>query len=211
MPISLLFGLETVAALALNITKRATDVAPDAVVSIPNGLLLESYKQTFCQVMIVSSQAGVAAASCFNYDDDGNADPGTYTVIVGGGGIDGSLRLYVTKIEKHPDYNPNTFANNLAIVTFGAINQQDITYNVGDIPSEWPGFYFVHRSLVNDEYSWNDANIVEDTLADSEACGAASPLFRENNKDFICNMATRVSFSDGNCVLPYNHFNYYNN
>ncbi|KAJ2544471.1 hypothetical protein GGF49_001220 [Coemansia sp. RSA 1853] len=175
LAISLLFGLETVAALALNITKRATDVAPDAVVSIPNGLLLESYKQTFCQVMIVSSQAGVAAASCFNYDDDGNADPGTYTVIVGGGGIDGSLRLYVTKIEKHPDYNPNTFANNLAIVTFGAINQQDITYNVGDIPSEWPGFYFVHRSLVNDEYSWNDANIVEDTLADSEACGAASP------------------------------------
>ncbi|KAJ2169266.1 hypothetical protein GGH15_000675 [Coemansia sp. RSA 562] len=182
-----------------------TDVAPDAVANIPNGLLLESYKQTFCQVMIVSSQAGVAAASCFKFDDDGYTDPSTYTVIVGGGGIDGSLRLYVTKIEKHPNYNPNSFANNLAIVTFGAINNPDITYQIGDIPSEWPGLYFVHRSLIEDQFSWNDANIIEDTLADSEACGAASPLFRENNMDFICNMATRVSFSDGNCVLPYKY------
>ncbi|KAJ2823831.1 hypothetical protein IWW50_003612, partial [Coemansia erecta] len=149
--------------------------------------------------------AGVAAASCFDYNDDGSVGPSSYTVAISGNGIDGILKLNVIGVEKHPEYNPNSFANNLAIVKLDMITAQDISYTVGDLPSEWPQHYFVHRSMFDDLSAWNDANIIEDTLADTDACGAASPLFRENESDFVCNMATRKSFTDSNCVLPYKY------
>ncbi|KAJ2295751.1 hypothetical protein IWW55_005341, partial [Coemansia sp. RSA 2706] len=93
----------------------ATDAAASTVSNIPNGLLLENDTQTFCQVMIVTNNAGVAAASCFEYNDDGSVDATPYSVVVGNGGVDGALKLTINSVEKHPAYDPKTFANNLAV------------------------------------------------------------------------------------------------
>ncbi|KAJ1750650.1 hypothetical protein LPJ79_002755 [Coemansia sp. RSA 1821] len=182
--------------------KRAIDVGADAIANIPNGILLEYGAQTFCQVMIVTPEVGVAAASCFEYDGD-EVDESRYSVIVGNGGID-IQNVTATKIIPHPDYDSNTFANNLAVIKFSKVNiNSGAGFQVGDWPSEWPNFYYIHRTLQADHATWNEPNVIQDELADSAACSAASPLFKANNFDFICNSAVRQSFTGENCVLPY--------
>ncbi|KAJ2452652.1 hypothetical protein EV183_002803 [Coemansia sp. RSA 2336] len=152
--------------------------------------------------MIVTPEVGVAAASCFEYNGD-EVDNSPYSVMLGNGGID-SQNVTVTNIIPHPDYDSDTFANNLAIVKFSKANiNSGAGFQVGDWPSEWPSFYFIHRTLQADQATWNEPNVIQDELASSDACGTASPLFKANNFDFICNSAVRQSFTDENCVLPY--------
>ncbi|KAJ1734650.1 hypothetical protein LPJ61_000955, partial [Coemansia biformis] len=177
------------------------------VSGIPGGLLMAAGSQTFCQVMIVTANAGVAAASCFEYNADGSVDPLQYSVAVGGGGgLDAAgLQLPVKSVVPHPGYDQRMFANNIAVVTFGNITAENAAYRVGDLPSEWPGFYFVHRSLDANNGAWNDYRVAEGMPADPAACGLASPLFAQNQRDFICNTATLTSMYNSACVLPYKY------
>ncbi|KAJ2848900.1 hypothetical protein IWW36_003004, partial [Coemansia brasiliensis] len=152
--------------------------------------------------MIVTPETGVAAASCFKYNGD-EIDESRYSIMVGNGGID-KQNVTASKIIPHPDYDSDTFANNLAVIKFSKLSiNNEAGFQVGDLPSEWPNFYYVHHTLQADHATWNEPNVAQDGLADFDACGAASPLFKANNFDFICNSAVRRSFSDENCVLPY--------
>ncbi|KAJ2773936.1 hypothetical protein IWQ56_000796 [Coemansia nantahalensis] len=154
--------------------------------------------------MLVAPNAAVAAANCFDGIADGKIDASPYTIAVGGDGLDAAnIRTPVRSVAVHPNYNPQLFSNNIAVVVFDKVAADGAAFQVGDLPSEWPAFDFVYRSLNEKNAAWDSHRVVRDTLADTAACGHASRLFAQNQRDFICNTATLQSPHNSACVLPY--------
>ncbi|KAJ2711173.1 hypothetical protein H4R19_003374 [Coemansia spiralis] len=156
--------------------------------------------------MLVTPNAGVAAASCFDVGGQGKVDASQYSIAIGGNGLDAAnIITSALSVEVHPSYDPLQFANNIAVVVFNKIAAEGVTFRVGDLPSEWPAFYFVQRSLNAQQSAWNNYKVVQDTLADATKCSEASRLFAQNQRDFICSTATHQSLYNPSCVLPYKY------
>ncbi|KAJ2693965.1 hypothetical protein GGH99_000899 [Coemansia sp. RSA 1285] len=155
-----------------------------------------------------SQTVGIAAASCFDYvNNEVNPNIG-YTVLVSTGTAEGGVSgaYKATKVTHHPDYNPDTYANNIAVMQFTAIPGFDFTKAIADWPAEWKQYFFVHRSLTNVmPYVFNDpkVSVVDVGADDTSGCTSASAIYAANTDNYICNMLTVPSYVNTNCVAPY--------
>ncbi|KAJ2776302.1 hypothetical protein H4R18_005741 [Coemansia javaensis] len=104
--------------------RRQTDMMyPDSVVAgtFPLGLVMVDGQQSFCPIILVSTTAGVAAASCFDYGQSGQVNAAPYSIATGGQAQPVANRAQITVVAKHPGYDPQSFANNTAVVRFNEI------------------------------------------------------------------------------------------
>ncbi|KAJ1725851.1 hypothetical protein LPJ61_005615 [Coemansia biformis] len=181
---------------------------PDSTVAgtFPSAILMVDMKQSFCPVIIVSGTAGVAAASCFDYDEKGKADVSRYSLATGGSAQPTGSRLQLTSVTKHSGYNPTTFSNNIAVVQFAVAALPDpMRVGVGTAPTKWSRKILVHRALTDDGFSWLDYETTSGAAADASACGAASTLFQNYQSDYLCSITTRTSMYNQQCVMPYKY------
>ncbi|KAJ1838563.1 hypothetical protein LPJ73_007044, partial [Coemansia sp. RSA 2703] len=102
------------------LNKRAIDAS--AFQNLPGGLLFKNGKQTSCEVALLSMKAGIVTASCFDYSSGTTVSSSTkYEVYLYNGTPNSApiiSTLSTSDIHLHPNYNPNTLENNLAIIEF---------------------------------------------------------------------------------------------
>ncbi|KAJ2158880.1 hypothetical protein GGF46_003425 [Coemansia sp. RSA 552] len=167
----------------------------------PFALLQTGARQSFCQVMILSENSGVAAASCFDYVGHQVDMRMDYSVVVGGAGTEITAQALVQSVIVHPDYDPETFLNNIAVLKFDSVNLANLYPNVGANTQEWNRLVFVHRTLFEDSSQWNDYNVYTDGQ-ESQMCVNVEP-FRQSYKDWACGGIIANSPYGDSCDVPY--------
>ncbi|KAJ2869297.1 hypothetical protein GGI22_000345 [Coemansia erecta] len=170
--------------------------------TLHDGLLVKEGEQTFCGVIPITEKYAFAAASCFNFVDGKLDDNTDYKVYLSGTGYEKPVLMDVTSIEARDDYDPNTFANNLAILTINNSQGNTFANNIGEPASAWATVNYIQQSLVEDLSSWNAPDIYSGTSIDTDACKSASSLYKANSGTLSCNSQTRTSFINSNCKTP---------
>ncbi|KAJ2631384.1 hypothetical protein H4R22_002013, partial [Coemansia sp. RSA 1290] len=165
-------------------------------------ILMMKDQQTFCQATLLSSTAAVLAASCFEYDENNNADTSMYNLAVEAQDPNVVMRTQISNITPHPNYDPESFANNIAVIRFTEIST-NMEYYIDNLPSLWYSFLHAHYSLNADNTKWNDPTLSDVPLADQNECSSSSSLFQAYQSDFICTTETVPSMFRDGCVLPY--------
>ncbi|KAJ2560041.1 ATP-dependent 3'-5' DNA helicase [Coemansia sp. RSA 1933] len=181
--------------------KRDNSFVTNYLTSLHAGLLVKAGEQTFCSVIPITQQYAFVAASCFDFAD-GNVDDNTdYKVYLSGTGYETPTLMDVTSIQARDDYDPDTFANNLAIITIANTNTA-FSNKIGEPASAWATINYIQQSLVEDLSSWNAPDIYSGTSIDSSTCKSASSLYKANTDTLSCNSQTRNSFINTNCKTP---------
>ncbi|KAI9502673.1 hypothetical protein BX070DRAFT_235714 [Coemansia spiralis] len=165
------------------VTSGGIGTLDDPITEITNastGILYKNDGQTYCEVAITSQNFGIAAASCFDYAG-GNVDLSVkYFVMMSSNTQIAAFGTYAVQVvTPHPNYNPTTYANNIAVLKLTTLT------NV--MP-----------------YHFN-APIVATTNAtsDTTACSAASAVYAKNPDGFVCSTLTVTSYLNTACVAPY--------
>ncbi|KAJ2080925.1 hypothetical protein H4R24_002725 [Coemansia sp. RSA 988] len=171
--------------------------------SFVSGLIMQDGKQTFCPVVLISNTAGVMAASCIDIEKFNSGDV-EFTIAIGLNSVELQGPFDIQDITPHDGYNPDTFANNIAVVQFDDISGIH-NYNIAGDAGGWGGFTFVHRTLSGDNGQWNGYHWFEGGPTDTASCSKASTLFEENTSDLMCNRANHISIYDSNCNMPFKY------
>ncbi|KAJ1662551.1 ATP-dependent 3'-5' DNA helicase [Coemansia sp. RSA 1646] len=170
--------------------------------TLHDGLLIKENEQTFCGVIPITEKYAFAAASCFEFVDGKLNDNMDYKVYLSGTGYEKPTLLEVTSIQARDDYNPNSFANNLAVVTIDNSKGTGFTTNIGGPASEWATVNYIQHSMLEDLSGWNKPDIYSGKSIDNDACKSASSLFKANTDTLSCNSQTRNSFINEGCKTP---------
>ncbi|KAJ2306469.1 hypothetical protein IWW55_001442, partial [Coemansia sp. RSA 2706] len=153
---------------------------------------------------MISNEAGVMAASCVDREKGQDGGSVEFSISVGLSGSELVGTFEVEDIAFHDDYDPDTFANNIAIVTFKPYSGVH-NYAIAMSPHGYTEFTFVHRTLTANNDGWNDYYARAGGTADENECGQASTLFKENPNGFMCNKGSVPSMWNKDCVLPYKY------
>ncbi|KAJ1662550.1 hypothetical protein EV178_005797 [Coemansia sp. RSA 1646] len=178
-----------------------------SVISYLNGLrpgiLANKDGQTACGVIPINKNYAFVAASCFQYSDDGKPDESlTYQVYLSAIDQSPPKPFDVADITVRTDYDPNTFANNLAIISFDYSNDGELMNDIGSLASEWDQLTYIQQNMTSDLGYWNAPFIYPASAAKDSACSKASSLYKANPNSLVCDEQTRTSVSGGNCQLP---------
>ncbi|KAJ1742191.1 hypothetical protein LPJ68_002120 [Coemansia sp. RSA 1086] len=180
------------------LSKRA--VSASVVNGLPYGVLLNGDSQSVCAVVAANKVSAFVAASCLDFS--GNSVAGSYKAVFNVPGSDKLAEVAVSRVKAHPNYNPNTFANNIAFIQFSETELPSAL--IGDWPIEWQNTVLVHASLNNDQSAWNEPILKEEgAVSENSKCSDASTLYSESPSDYMCSTATHSSLYDRDCVLPY--------
>ncbi|KAJ1801290.1 hypothetical protein LPJ59_000412 [Coemansia sp. RSA 2399] len=183
------------------------DISDDGqIISFLNGLrpgvLANTNGQTSCGVIPINQNYAFVAASCFQYDDEGKPDESLeYQVYLAVAGPS-PQPLDVSTITVRPDYDPKTFANNLAIVSFDYSNEGELTNDIGSLASEWNQLTYIVQNMTSNLEFWNAPYIYQDSAVAGSSCSKASSLYKANPNALVCDMQTRTASTDGDCQLP---------
>ncbi|KAJ1725214.1 hypothetical protein LPJ61_005663, partial [Coemansia biformis] len=155
--------------------------------------------ESFCSMLLISDSVGVAAATCF----EPGIDYSRYGFVTGGEGDNAYMKLKFMSLTKHPNFNPATFSNNIAVVTFQPIPAQNTNrHAVAAVPSQWTRNVLVQRSL-DSGGGWANRQLAEVAPGDAAACNSGSGLYQANPGDFVCSTQVINSLYTANCVIPY--------
>ncbi|KAI9502672.1 hypothetical protein BX070DRAFT_226607 [Coemansia spiralis] len=109
-------------------------------------------------------------------------------------------------IQINENYNPTTFANNIAVLTINNPDGESFNNPIGNWPPEWGYYYFIEDSPYNDLSFWNTINAKgADPATDYTPCTDSSSLFRENMAALIYNSLTSISTTNTKCNSPYEY------
>ncbi|KAJ2322283.1 hypothetical protein IWW52_000189 [Coemansia sp. RSA 2704] len=193
-------------------TTGDSTAATQQLSNIVGALLMKNQSQTLCEVAMVTQRFGFVAASCGDYVN-GQIDPNVnYGVGLSKNMKDFYANLGVETIIPHPNYNPDTFENNIAVVMFAS--NPLVTFNnaIADWALDWTNYYFVHRSqAVGNEwplYSWNEPSVSVTNGTNTinmnlDQCNSASTLYEANQDKFICSPLDLSYYYNRDCSIPY--------
>ncbi|KAJ2157511.1 hypothetical protein GGF46_004458, partial [Coemansia sp. RSA 552] len=158
---------------------------------------------------LVTPRFGFVAASCVSFIGE-QVDPNhRLTVACVKGRTEFGGVLVVENVIRHPQYNPETFENNIAVVMLGSNPAINFENKIADWPGDWSNYYYVHRTVTTGIlFSWNEpyvsvTNGTTDVTTNHASCRAASALYAANEDKFICNSGTVTFYDDRSCNLPY--------
>ncbi|KAJ2716248.1 hypothetical protein H4R19_000757 [Coemansia spiralis] len=138
-------------------------------------------------------------------------DASRYGFVTNGNGDHTYLAGRFMSVTVHPNFNPVTFSNNIALLRFPQIDAAGYsTFAVGAFPTLWPTKLSVHRTL-NKDHAWNSLHYLNGPMADDTTCQAGSGLYASNLHDFLCTESTMDSEYKQGCRMPYQYFITVNN
>ncbi|KAJ2881163.1 hypothetical protein H4R27_004262 [Coemansia aciculifera] len=190
-------------ASAFNFTRRNVDTNRLAN-DYRGAQLLISSTATSCELGVIDSSAVFVAASCLALTSSGREDNSIdYIVAIHGIGGSGNGRFSVESIILHPQYNPTTLANNIAILKFKKTSPIAWYQPIGYDRQGWNDVYYSSRTLSNPRTpSFNSPSITSIGGTD-DGCNTASNLYSANKDIMLCVTKTTTSSVNGKCQLPY--------
>ncbi|KAJ2452366.1 hypothetical protein EV183_002996, partial [Coemansia sp. RSA 2336] len=169
-------------------------------------LFVVASTQTSCEMALIDSSAGFIPASCLSYKSNGNVDNSIdYRVAVAD--IDGKSTVIhsVTMVDAHPQYNPKTYANNIAVLHWG--DPYDINWHqyIAQDKPDWDNVFYTRRTMSSvSKKSWNTpATLSLSGTAAPSGCSSASNLYKSNEDWFLCMAQTTTSVVNKNCQTPF--------
>ncbi|KAJ1898065.1 hypothetical protein LPJ66_002985, partial [Kickxella alabastrina] len=108
-----------------------------------------------------------------------------------------------SKITIHPDFDPRTFANNIAVVRFTGISSSGWSSGVGISADEWNNRWFA-RSYLQDvqTMTWDEA-VIETRLRQSSYCVQTSGIYAANTDSMFCTTTTMSAVGGAQCDIPF--------
>ncbi|KAJ1801522.1 hypothetical protein LPJ59_000196 [Coemansia sp. RSA 2399] len=181
-------------------------------------LLLKNGKQTSCEVALMDNTYAFVAANCLDYvgasgSAGSNVGNGTlqlnqttqYTVMVSQGFVDSFATLNVITVTPNSQYDPVSFANNVALLQFDSGSSSDFVNYIASWRAEWDSMYYVRRTLNSaTNSSWNEPMMTTyGANADDAGCAAANALYSLNTQDLMCNTMMTTNIFNNSCSIPY--------
>ncbi|KAJ1989939.1 hypothetical protein GGI25_004557 [Coemansia spiralis] len=182
-------------------------LATSSVNGMKGALLVKNGEITTCELALISNKAAFVAANCLNFSKGTNTpDSSTkYQVVISNGNTQNIGSFSVDSVHAHPAYDPETFANNVALLKYNSNAQVEWKNYIAANPSDWNSEFYVYRSLTSNSTSssWNTPAVVEASGGAPTGCAKVSTLFATNEVDFLCTTQTTSSSAGSGCVTPY--------
>ncbi|KAJ2359031.1 hypothetical protein IWW50_000127 [Coemansia erecta] len=175
-----------------------------SVMGMKGTVLVKNGQTTTCELALVSDKLAFVAANCLDYQPNSNIldTSSTYQVMVSDGGTGNVGTFNVVSTQAHPKYNPNSFANNVALVKFNGGNGVEWKNYIAANPNDWKSEFYVKRTMSGS--SWAMPQVQESTGGAPQQCAGASPIYAANTKDFLCtDKFTTASKNGQTCAAPF--------
>ncbi|KAJ2394864.1 hypothetical protein GGI23_004523 [Coemansia sp. RSA 2559] len=150
----------------------------------------------------------VVSADCLDYTSGIQLDASTRYDIYVDDGVDGKADKYkADNVTVHPQFNPTTKANNIAVVQFNG-GKEPTWYNAIGITREtyWGDMVYA-RSTITDlkNMTWSKPDYTYNPAAGDATCDTMSVLYNANSYDFTCiaNSANPPGDDLTPCDTPY--------
>ncbi|KAJ2597902.1 hypothetical protein GGF39_002854, partial [Coemansia sp. RSA 1721] len=183
-------------------SKRA--ISFSEVKAIRGALLFKNGRQTTCEVGLISMKAGFIAASCFDYNGGNNINTSTkYEIYIQDGSSTPIVStLSPSDITLHPNYNPSTYENNIAVIQFNkATTDGYIGYVITDRYLTEQSAY-VRRTINPSTGKWNDPQMTQ-MIKNQDDCSKFSGLYASNMYELACSPYGASSMYQSSCTVPH--------
>ncbi|KAJ2636255.1 hypothetical protein GGF40_003115 [Coemansia sp. RSA 1286] len=167
--------------------------------------LLYKGQDTSCVVIPLTNTQGIVAANCLEATT-GSSTASDYTVAVMGSNYGLVKEVGVSLITNHPSYTKGSFANNLAILTYGDPYEGASGYKgiIADYPQGFGDVYYVKYTMESgNPFKAGEPEMRPYLATESGPCNSSSPLFQANFENFACNYANIPSSNSDGCVTGY--------
>ncbi|KAJ2805291.1 hypothetical protein H4R20_002155 [Coemansia guatemalensis] len=167
------------------------------------GILAKNGVPTTCEVAVTSEQVAFVAAACLDFKDNSSEvdESIPYEVWITGGDTNSVNKYSVSGPISHPKYNPETYANNVAVLKLsgnGASSSKWVNYIAAN-PKDWSSNFYTRRS-VSSSGTFESPQIIDSTGSAPSECSQASTIYAANTGDFLC---TSETAANGSCPIPY--------
>ncbi|KAJ2157509.1 hypothetical protein GGF46_004456 [Coemansia sp. RSA 552] len=203
-------GLSAVMASPLSGMKLFRRNGTEDMQDFKGAVLMKNGEQTSCEVALMYSSYGFVPAACLDYTDDAGKSLNSstiYEVMVSEGLTMPYGRFRVSQVTPNPGYDPESYANNIAIVQFESNGVGEFVNYIASWRQDWENMYFVRRSLNQGGSMWNQPVTTASPAAAASValseCAAASPLFMYNQNDLLCNTLSTPNVFNATCTIPY--------
>ncbi|KAJ2237112.1 hypothetical protein GGF40_001487 [Coemansia sp. RSA 1286] len=200
--LQLLFQLSGSSAIALN--KRVSSSDPLSPDNYRGAVLVVNGSQTSCEFAVINNSYSFIAANCVA-DSSGKVDTTkVYQIYFNDADNQAPVKATISssQIHIHPSYNPSTFANNIAVVSYTGV-PDGWRSSIAISPSEWKGRDFIRRYMTNvNSMSWSSP-IIETLQHPSTQCAIYSGLYAANLDNMFCTTSNLPAMFGAQCSIPY--------
>ncbi|KAJ1797320.1 hypothetical protein LPJ59_003219 [Coemansia sp. RSA 2399] len=175
------------------------------MVAFPGAVLVLNGDVTTCEFALIDNQAAFISASCLPIKNGSVDTDSTYAIYFSPTTDYGasSVSINPSDIHIHPQYDPATFANNIAIAEYDFSARGSWVNYIAVYESEWTDSYYVRRRLVDTNgENWASTYDKSYSLV-TAACQTQSPLYAQNAATMLCNQIQTANSWNGNCPMPY--------
>ncbi|KAJ2882628.1 hypothetical protein FB639_002344, partial [Coemansia asiatica] len=179
--------IQSIQAIAINTTMIKRDVTSNNIINDFRGsVLILGSLQTSCEVALLDSQNGFCAASCFIFKSSGNVDNSQdFKVSIYNPSSSSTSIFTLDRIDVHPQYDPSTKANNIALIGFNTDGSHSWDASAAGHRSEWDNTFFTYRAMVNpSKKTWSPTSVA--SLGMNSGCASASNLYKANSDWMLC-------------------------
>ncbi|KAJ2804758.1 hypothetical protein H4R20_002375, partial [Coemansia guatemalensis] len=183
------------------------DETTDRLSERKGGVFFKDGQQTACGMAFLTNNAALVTADCFDFVG-GKVDRSTiYRVYTSRAFTKTTEGFDLRDIIVHPDYNPETKANNVAAVTYNLGEKLTWEMDTAIDPGTWEARVYSQRHIKNmTGLIWDYPEYTtEDKIEQDDACSDLSPIFSENTDKFACTsiLATPLMTNSTACKIPY--------
>ncbi|KAJ2805374.1 hypothetical protein H4R20_002115 [Coemansia guatemalensis] len=155
----------------------------------------------------LTNQAALVTADCFDFNGK-KVDRSTSYRVYTSRAFTGTTKGFdLSDIIVHPDYNPETKANNVAAVSYNLKEKPTWAMDTAIDPDTWEARVYAQRHIKNmTGLIWDYPEYTtEDKIEQDNACSDLSPIFSENTDKFACTsiLATPLMKNSTACKIPY--------
>ncbi|KAJ2607457.1 hypothetical protein H4S08_004819 [Coemansia sp. RSA 1365] len=183
------------------------DTTTDKLSARKGGVLFKNGLQTSCGVALLNNQAALVTADCFDFIGKNVARSLYYQIYTSRAFTKTSKGFDLRDIIVHPDYNPVTKANNIAVVTYNTDKEKDWEMETAIDFDTWKARVYTQRYIKNmTGLVWDSPEYkTEDTVTQDDSCSELSPIYKANTDKFTCTttLATPLMTNSSSCKIPY--------
>ncbi|KAJ2716991.1 hypothetical protein H4R19_000300 [Coemansia spiralis] len=212
LALGMLLALLLVAVGNASPTQRAALAVRQSAVDagrVKSGVLAKNGKQTGCGVIMVTNKICVVSADCLEYRGAEVDWEVNYDIFISKGhnGLTGTWA--VRKAVVHPQYDPATKANNIAVLGIQLTAKETWAMQIAISPDLWHTTVYSQLLLTNEDpanVTWDDPNIyVRDSPGGDTTCNELSPLYAANPGDYLCTQTiTKPAIQNtATCFVPF--------
>ncbi|KAJ2403090.1 hypothetical protein GGI23_000229 [Coemansia sp. RSA 2559] len=207
----LAFGVRCACGLLPNNDLQPRLVVPNDINKFKGAILYKNGMQTTCELALISFTSAFVTAQCLDFTSGLTLnETTTYHVLMDNstsGAVTVISKVYSSDIHVHPNYNAQTWENNIAVIAFN--KDSTVTYNAA---IAMDGFNssaqaFVRRTMDTSSTSWNIPVVNYRTTAeqngDMDICVSKSRLFMNNTGRLTCTPVSTMSVFNMDCRIPF--------